>query len=179
VSGGRVFDGTDGRSRARPAGLESAGDAEPGLLAGTEQEHRAGRLPADWEYRLPTEAQWEYACRAGAKTHFCFGNDLHDLGPYGWYGSHKYPHLVGGKKPNNWGFFDMHGNVSEWCRDTLTPTLPGGRDPESTQPGASRVHRGGHFRDAAAHCMSACRGASEQGTRLSEIGFRLAAVRVD
>ncbi len=81
--------------------------------------HRAGRLLKAYECRLPTEAEWEYCCRAGSTGKYCFGDDPAKLGNYAWYSdnSGKETQAVGRKKPNAWGLYDMHGNVSEWCLD--------------------------------------------------------------
>jgi formylglycine-generating enzyme required for sulfatase activity len=79
------------------------------------QERAAGRLPGGWEYRLPTEAQWEYACRAGRTNRFSYGDDPRytELGNYGWYSSNSggTTHGMGEKLANQWGLYDMHGNV--------------------------------------------------------------------
>ena len=119
-------------------------------------ERAAGRLNAGWEYRLPTEAQWEYACRAGTTTAYSWGDDVNQIDGYAWYAknSNNRTHLVGQKKPNPWGLYDMHGNCDEWCRDVWVNTLPGGVDPEVTekdlpeQPGWAQpfwVCRGGSW----------------------------------
>lgn len=102
----------------------------------TRIERAAGRLPSGWEYRLPTEAQWEYACRAGTKTLFSWGDDEKEINHYAWYAANsprKQPHPVGLKRPNPWGLHDMHGNCYEWVRDCWLDTLTGGSDPEVTR----------------------------------------------
>jgi formylglycine-generating enzyme required for sulfatase activity len=98
----------------------------------TRVERASRRLAENCEYRLPTEAQWEYACRAGTTTKWSWGDDEKEIGDYAWYGanSSQKTHAVGQKKPNPWGLYDMHGNCDEWCRDTWSDTLPGGVDPE-------------------------------------------------
>ena len=117
-------------------------------------------------YRLPTEAEWEYACRAGTKTAYSFGDDPADLDIYAWYegNSGGAYHKVGQKKPNPWGLYDMHGNVSEWTLDQYVPTLYKQRKrkivnnplqkPTKTYP---RVVRGGSWSDKAARLRSATR----------------------
>ena len=115
----------------------------------TEQERKAGRLPVGWKYTLPTEAQWEYACRSGTGTKFSFGDNESSLVDYGWFEENadkkkeEYAHEVGLKKPNLWGLKDMHGNVGEWCADWYGGKLPGGRDPVVLSKGSLRVVRGG------------------------------------
>ena len=129
----------------------------------TEQERQAGRLPDGYVYRLPTEAEWEYACRAGTTTRFSYGDDPEyvELGEYAWYGDNSggKTHPVGQKKPNPWGLYDMHGNLWEWCLDWYTSSLPGGSvtDLKGPSSGSGRVVRGGGWRDYAGRCRSAFR----------------------
>jgi formylglycine-generating enzyme required for sulfatase activity len=118
--------------------------------------------------RLPTEAQWEYACRAGSTTRFCYGDDKDyiKLGDYAWFDKNgagigeKYAHAVGQKLPNSWGLYDMHGNVFQWCSDWYGdyPGKPA-IDPAGADPQASwyQVQRGGSFDHSARYCRSAAR----------------------
>lgn len=129
-------------------------------------------------YQLPTEAMWEYACRAGSTNIYSFGDDEGRLGEYGWYenNSGKKTHPVGQKKPNAWGLFDIHGNVMERCQDYYADYTDGPvTDPKG--PSASefggRVCRGGCWDSAARRCQSGDRDGAN-GDRSFFIGFRLA-----
>jgi formylglycine-generating enzyme required for sulfatase activity len=147
----------------------------------TQKEKAQGKLPEGAEYRLPTEAEWEYACRAGSKTKYGFGDSETELGEYAWYsGNNGRAQPVGTKKPNAWGLFDMHGNVWEWCSDWYGSYSAGEtEDPTGAPAGASyhkRVFRGGSWGSDAAYCRSAARNACQnnpQYYRLSGLGFRL------
>ena len=150
----------------------------------TRGERRAGRLPANWEYTLPTEAQWEYACRAGSTTAYCFGNSPDLLSDYAWWGGEegdgnargvRHAREVGQRRPNAWGLHDMHGNVCEWCRDTYGAKLPGGRDPLVEDASAThRVIRGGDWTWRSWGCRSAGRGLGKPATSNILRGFRVA-----
>ncbi len=131
-------------------------------------------LPPGWEFALPTEAQWEYACRAGEKGPYSGGS----LDVVGWYSknSGSKTHEVGQKKANAWGLYDMHGNVSEWCADWHEDTLKGGTDPTGPSSGGSRVFRGGSWRDLASGCRAARRNGGSPGDRYFYLGFRPALV---
>ena len=150
----------------------------------TKQERSAGRLPMGYEYTLPTEAQWEYACRAGTTTPFSFGSTLngdkaHCNGnyPYGM-GKEKYlasTTSVGSYAPNAWGLYDMHGDVWEWCRDSYGDYPTGSvTDPVGPSSGSRRVLRGGSWFNFAGGCRSAKRINCAPMCRGSDIGFRVA-----
>jgi len=141
---------------------------------------RLSELPAEKAagnvYRLPTEAEWEYACRAGTKTAYSFGDDASDLGDYAWYyeNSGNKTDPVGGKQPNAWGLHDMHGNVWEWCQDWYRDYPSGAvTDPAGPADGWYRVNRGGGWRDGAEYCRSAYRNGPDPSDRFSDFGFRV------
>jgi formylglycine-generating enzyme required for sulfatase activity len=145
-------------------------------LSALPEEKKAGRV-----YRLPTEAEWEYACRAGSKTAFCFGNDAKLLGEYAWFGGNSEEkrigesRKVGMKKPNNWGLYDMHGNIGEWCYDTkgVYPEIAV-TDPVNIKSPHNRVIRGGNRRDASIQCRSAYRGGGDHSKEKNALtGFRV------
>jgi formylglycine-generating enzyme required for sulfatase activity len=147
----------------------------------TERERRAGRLPAGWAYRLPTEAEWEYACRAGTNTRFSYGEDpeFRQLADYAWYGhnSSGMTHSVGMKLPNAWGLYDMAGNVWEWCEDSYNGGYPGGSvtNRYGGPMGVHPIFRGGSYSYGMdpARCRSAIRGATVPTTKRKDIGFRV------
>ena len=133
------------------------------------------------EYRLPTEAEWEYACRAGTTTAYSFGDVASELGEYAWYRENamdvgqKYAHTVGQKLPNPWGLYDMHGNVWECCSDRYGDYPSGSvTDPAGPSSGSSRVSRGGCWNLGAELCRSALRGGFLPSGRYSRNGFRVA-----
>ncbi len=165
-----------------PATIVSWEDAIAFCKKLTEQERKAGQLPDDWEYTLPTEAQWEYACRAGTTTVYSFGDDDSKLSDYAWFEDNagdigeEYAHAVETKKPNPWGLSDMHGNVWEWCRDWYQDKLPGGTDPEVTAEGSFRVNRGGSWINPAGLCRSALRFWYTPSYRNFNLGFRVGRV---
>jgi formylglycine-generating enzyme required for sulfatase activity len=133
------------------------------------------------KYALPTEAQWEYACRAGSGSRFYFGDDEGPLGDYAWYGknSSRETHPVGQKKPNAWGLYDMYGNVWEWCQDWYDEryyVVAPADDPAGPSSGSERVHRGGSWAYPAKGCRSASRGNFAPYASREYIGLRLARI---
>jgi formylglycine-generating enzyme required for sulfatase activity len=180
-----------------PVGNVNFAEAEAFCQRLTERTRQLGHLPSDWEFRLPTEAQWEYACRAGTTTATAFGDSLNrsqanfrgksyndvDQGP-----SVNRAAVVGSYPANAWGLHDMHGNTFEWCRDWYHLRLPGGTDPDlyrarssatrSEHGEVSRVRRGGCWADEGWACRSAFRLRFEPERRYDHIGFRVVAVRI-
>ncbi len=131
------------------------------------------------DYRLPSEAEWEYACRAGTTTDFSFGDDPRKLGEYAWYdgNSNDKTHRVAAQKPNSWGLYDMHGNVWEWVEDdyhnSYSRAPADGRAWVDNPRGSRRVVRGGSWSNVAQVCRSAFRGYGAPDYRLDNLGFRL------
>lgn len=166
-------------------------DATAFCQAFTASERRAGRLPADWQYALPTEAQWEYACRAGTTTRYWFGDDpAPRLKDYAWWGGvyggmyandEKYAQDVGLTPANAWGLHDMHGNMLEWCQDEYHATLPGGTNPlrAITDAKSLRMLRGGSWPSSPWLSRSARRHRGEPHYDTFTLGFRLALVPLD
>ncbi|MDC0292966.1 formylglycine-generating enzyme family protein [Verrucomicrobia bacterium] len=136
-------------------------------------------LPDGYRYTLPTEAQWEYACRAGTTTRFCYGDDYNQLGQYAWNedNSSDKTHPVGEKQPNDWGLHDMHGNVWEWCLDGYSDSYLEGSvsDPQNFKISSFQVVRGGSWFSIARYCRSLSRSKNPPNrTRLGNLGFRIA-----
>jgi formylglycine-generating enzyme required for sulfatase activity/N-acetylneuraminic acid mutarotase len=125
------------------------------------------------KYRLPTEAEWEYACRAGSPGDFSGGSRLEELGWFADNSNELQP--VGTRKPNAWGLYDMHGNVAEWCADFYQPEYPKEEvvNPAGPAQGAARVLRGGSFEGFARSCRSAARSSAPPSYQLKDTGFRV------
>ncbi|MEZ6113399.1 MAG: formylglycine-generating enzyme family protein [Pirellulaceae bacterium] len=166
-------------------GLRQREDADRYCERLTALERKNGTLPDGWEYRLPTEAQWEYACRAGSTTAYHFGNSDSQLGQYAWFGDNardvnqKYVHEVATKRANPWGFFDMHGNAWELTGDmyadyptdsVVDPWLKTGGSFPWTVAAASAPHR----RTAA----QPRRDSRSPDSRDYDLGFRVACVQI-
>lgn len=158
----------------RPVECVSYDDALAFCRMLTERERAAGRLPDGYAYALPTEAQWEYGCRAGTT-----GQYAGDLDTTAWYRANSggQTHQVARKQANAWGLHDMHGNVWEWCADWYADTLPGGsvRDYTGASSGSMRTSRGGGLSFGAGDCRSANRNRSGvPNVYGGGLGFRLA-----
>jgi formylglycine-generating enzyme required for sulfatase activity len=143
----------------------------------TQSERASGRISTNSVYRLPTEAEWEYACRAWTSTRFSYGDDpgYTNLTQYAWFdvNSGGMTHPVGQKLPNPWGLYDMHGNVPEWCQDWYAP-YPGGiaLDPQGPATGSIRTARGGTWFRTASNLRSAWRNAASPDG-VGAAGFRV------
>jgi formylglycine-generating enzyme required for sulfatase activity len=161
-----------------PVDSASWGDCQA-FLARLNEKSRSGGA----KFSLPTEAQWEYACRAGTVTRFSFGDDSENLGDYAWWWKNAMStHPVGQKKPNNWGLHDMHGNVKEWCADWFGDDYYANSppdDPVNADSGGSRVSRGGSWLidypdDSPDYFRCAFRDGNGPDEHLHNQGFRVA-----
>jgi formylglycine-generating enzyme required for sulfatase activity len=166
---------------SRPVETVSWFDATAYCATLTQRERGAGRIGTNSVYRLPTEAEWEYACRGWTSARFSYGDDpgYTNLILYAWYNDNSgdTTHAVGQKLPNPWGLHDMHGNVWEWCQD-WNDTYPGGIavDPQGPATGSNRVLRGGYWylmRRDAGSCRSAHRAYDDPVSGFFSIGFRV------
>ena len=135
------------------------------------------RIAGGGGYRLPTEAEWEYACRAGSSAPWCSGTAAGSLGEYAWYSdnSNSQTHTVATKRPNDWGLYDMHGNVWEWCQDWFGD-YSAATQVDATGPpsGSGRVLRGGSWSNDRHYCRSAIRSDYSPDVRFNFSGFRAA-----
>lgn len=173
-------------SASRPVDQVSWVDAMAYCAALTAQEAAVGRLPSGYQYRLPTEAEWEYCCRAGTTTEFYFGQVIVCSDARFWYDYHTSSTcnsastmVVGSYAPNAWGLFDMHGNVWEWCLDAWNPgaNYPAVAVVDPFVAGSSsillRANRGGSWGHASSRCRSADRSGGFPGFRVNHFGFRV------
>jgi formylglycine-generating enzyme required for sulfatase activity len=172
-----------GTDLSRPVETVSWDDATNYCSQLTQRERAAGRIGTNSVYRLPTEAEWEYACRAWTSTRLSYGDDpgYTNLTNYAWWDANSggTTHPVGQKLPNPWGLYDMHGNVWEWCQDWWSENLPGGMalDPPGPATGSDRMFRGGGWGgwlDNVGSCRSAGRGIVDPYSGSSGLGFRVA-----
>jgi formylglycine-generating enzyme required for sulfatase activity len=132
-------------------------------------------------FDLPTEAQWEYACRAGGTTKFSFGDTESQLTDYGWFKDNAggQTHPVGQKRPNAWGLYDMHGNVCQWCSDWYVNNYyqrSPAADPTGAEFSYHHVTRGGCLDDPASRCRTAYRNMNDPADRNHDVGFRVIAI---
>lgn len=182
-NGERTWNGSPvdyGIDLTRPVETVSWTDATAYCAALTTSERVAGRIAGNCAYRLPTEAEWEYACRAMTSTRYSYGDDptYSSLTDYAWYNgnSNNRTHPVGGELPNPWGLYDMHGNVAEWCQD-YWHNLSGGAvlDPQNERSGGtlSRMIRSSGYSNANSTSRSAFRRAASYTAADRDIGFRV------
>lgn len=161
----------------RPVEKVNFSDALAYCTALTDREKQSGHLPATYSYRLPTEAEWEYACRAGTTNFYSFGDSAEVADQYAWTleNSDGTSHPVGQKKPNPWGFYDIHGNVWEWCQDWFAPYPSADLvDPVGPPSGKFKVFRGGSWNNAVELTRSRNRFMMSPTNGIYFVGFRVA-----
>ena len=161
----------------RPVEKVTFFDATNYCAAITLRERAARRLPEGYEYRLPTEAEWEYACRAGSTNLFSFGNATTNAGTYAWTAenSDAATHPVGLKSPNAWGLYDTHGNVWEWCSDWFEP-YPAAplTDPVGPATSKYKLFKGGGWNQDADYARASSRFMMSPSSGIHFVGFRIA-----
>jgi formylglycine-generating enzyme required for sulfatase activity len=161
----------------RPVEKVSFFEASNFCFTVTLRERKAGRLTSDYEYRLPTEAEWEYACRAGATNLFHFGDDAGLAEQHAWTAenSDATTHPVGSKRPNLWGLYDTHGNVWEWCSDWFEPypAMPL-TDPVGPPTSKYKLFKGGGWNQDVEYARASSRFMMSPSNGIHFVGFRLA-----
>jgi len=165
----------------RPVEKVTFFDATAYCAAVTQRERNAGHLPAGYEYRLPSEAEWEYACRAGTTNQFSFGDDSTMADQFAWTAenSEATTHPVGLKRPNPWGLYDMHGNVWEWCLDwfAVYPAAPL-TDPTGPSSSKFKLFKGGGWNQSVDYARSANRFMMSPSNGIHFVGFRVALAQI-
>ena len=160
----------------RPVEKVTFFDASNYCASISQRERKAGRLADGYEYRLPSEAEWEYACRAGSTNLFAFGDDAGAAEQYAWTAENcdATTHPVGQKLPNAWGLYDMHGNVWEWCSDWFEP-YPAAplNDPVGPATSKYKVFKGGGWNQDAQYARASSRFMMSPSNGIHFVGFRL------
>ncbi len=161
-----------------PATCVSWSDCQEFVRRLSTKARRDKLIPNHWEFSLPTEAQWELACRGGSDSAFAFGEDLGELDKYAWYkkddtSENFFAREVAKKKPNAYGLFDMHGNAMEWCLDSYSEQPMGGTNPLMFLSHSARVIRGGSWSKWPSQCRSAFRSAVSEEFWETDLGFRI------
>jgi len=151
----------------------------------TDQERTAGRIQPQWEYRLPTVAEWEYSTRAGTTSLYFFGDNATQIDQYAWHRKNTkddgaaYAHAVGLKKPNPWGLYDVHGNVWELCSNWFAGRVPSGSNPEGPKSGELKSNRGGAWLSNTPQVSSSIRASNKPEYASGALGFRIVLSRVE
>ena len=160
-------------SANRPVEQVSWHDARSYCKALTAQQSARGAVPSGYEFRLPTEAEWEYACRTGTTTSWNVGNSLSCSQANHNFCIGKQTSVVGSYAPNAWGLYDMHGNVWEWCLDSHGGYPSGAVTDPFVTGGPYRVIRGGGWLNSSYYCRSAIRYYNDPGFAVNNVGFRV------